>query len=139
MTKQQLEKAAAEMNLPAWDSVNELAESEITATGIDGEVTIYAFPDAIERRAEIKTAMESLEKEMKEINDQLLVAARAAEVTKVTLWAGMTFELRSGRSASKLVATKLLEQGVTIEQITAATEEGTPYQYVQVSKPKAGK
>ena len=134
MTSKQLEKAAAEMNLPAWDSVADLAEAQMETNN-----GTYYFPDAIERRDVLKTEIEQMTAELKEINDQLLVAARASEITKVTLWAGMTFEIRNGRSASKLQPTKLLEQGVTIEQIQAATEEGTPYQYVQVNKPKPPK
>ena len=131
MTSKQLEKAAAEMNLPAWDSVTDLAEAQITVNDV-----VYDFADIIDVRDSLKAEIDRQTAELKEINDQLLVVARAAGIQKVKLWGSMTFELRNGRSASKLVATKLLEQGVTIDQIQAATEEGAAYQYVQVNKPK---
>ena len=134
MTK--LERAAAEMNIKEWSDVNDLADAQITIHNRAGDEEGLDFPEAIEKRDGLKEGIDWMEKQLKEINDQLLVVARASEIQKVSLWGGMTFELRNGRSAAKIIATRLLEHGVSLETIQESTEEGTPYQYVQVNKPR---
>jgi hypothetical protein len=140
-SKSALEKAAEELALQSWDEVEALAESKVTITGAGSgvETVELDFADAISLREELKSRIDTDTLKLKEINDNLLVAALGAEVQKVKLWAGMTFEVRSGRSASKIVATRLLEQGVSLDQIQSATVEGSAYQYVQVNKPKPPK
>ncbi len=97
----------------------------------------YTFEEALQRRITLDAAIKEGQGELKALNDALLVEMRAADVQKVGLWDGMTFEVRTGASASKIDATKLLEAGVPVETIDGATIPGKQYQYVQVNKSKA--
>jgi hypothetical protein len=135
----QLEKAAEAAAVVAWDQVPELAGVMIHIEGEGLETVDYNFEATLHRRILLDQEKKRVEAELKEINEALLVEMLAADKKKVRLWDGMTFEVRSGRSPSKIEATMLLEMGVALETIQAATVEGREYQFVQVNKPKAAR
>lgn len=138
MTKQQLEKAQTELGVKGWEEVDALLEAEVVFTMGDKTLTL-PFNEAVSMKNELDRHKKQIESELKELGENLKLAMLGAEQQKVRLWDGMTFEVREGRSPSKLEPTKLLEQGVSIEQIQAATVDGTPYQYVLINRPKEKK
>ena len=135
MTK--LEKAVKQaVKVPEWYETG-LIEEEAELDGVTGnDGTPWTFDQLVMRKDALDQIKKHAESELRVVADALLLMMNAREQKKVGLWDGMTFEVREGRSASKLEPTILLEQGVALEVIQAATVEGTPYQYVQINRPK---
>lgn len=67
-------------------------------------------------------------------------AMLTASDVEAVLWRdGYVVKIGKGRSADTISATKLVEQGVSLDIIAAATVEGKPYTYAQIVAPKAPK
>lgn len=81
----------------------------------------------------------SAEDKLKEIGPEIEAMLTASEVDKVTYEDGWQVKIGRGRAADKIVATKLIELGVSVDVLAAATEEGKPYTFAQLVAPKKGK
>jgi hypothetical protein len=135
-SKSKLEKAAEKASMKSWMDVDfDLVGVEVA----DKEPEVYSFDAAVKRKAEIKKAKEELEAEEKALNEALLVTMLASGERKVALWDGLEFEVRRGRSPSKIDPTKLLAAGVPLDTIQESTVAGKEYQYVQITAPPKGK
>lgn len=80
-----------------------------------------------------------IEDRLKAIGPDIEAYLTAESVDKVLYEGGFQVKIGRGRGADKIEATKLVEQGVPIDVIAAATVEGKPYTFAQVVPPKAEK
>lgn len=120
----------------SWETVDTLHFGVEQAEIVPGEPRDYSFQELINIKDTAKLAREECERQEKAASDALLSFMLQAEVEKVALWDGWTFDKREGRGASKIDSTKLLEKGVPLATIQESTVEGKPYTYVQITKPK---
>jgi hypothetical protein len=135
--KNKLEAAAT----VKWEDVAELAEAKRevairTSVDADPEDAEMNLQDMVVRRTALDTIKKWAEEELKTMNEELLLLMNEADQDKVRLWDGMRLERRASTTASKIEPTKLLEVGVTLDQIQSATVQGRPYQYVMITKEK---
>lgn len=133
------QKAAEDANILAADSLEVLVEfvspEDHPIVGV-----AYTFAELVARKAKLDVELKRGEIEKKWIGDQLLLALAMAEQDRVRLdEQGTILKVGHGASASSISATKLLEQGVTVEQIQAATQPGTPYSFAQIVPVKEAK
>lgn len=108
--------------LPKWDAFKETLEE-------------FGFEDLCAERLELKQMKDTAEARMKEI-DAILAPAMVAAGVKSVEWNGMAVIQADGRSASRIVPEKLLENGVTASQIEASTVPGHTYTYIQIKSIK---
>lgn len=133
-----MSKPKLEENIVPFESVEGFKEfvSEPNP-GIEGNPTM-----TVAQLVENKRILDKVKKETEErlswVGGQLLLAMATSGVEKAKLEDGAILKVGYGRSASKIEPTLLLAQGVTVDQIQAATIEGTPYSYAQILKPKSG-
>jgi hypothetical protein len=143
--KEDWEKAAELAKIPMADDLDVLNEFESTeavpeefielvfgrSTVVNSAVATFSQLVEIKRIAD---SMEKIAKTAKDwAGDQLLLALAMSEHDRVRLdAAGTLLKVGNGRSASKIEPTKLLEQGVSVDQIKAATVEGKPYSFAQI-------
>lgn len=135
MAKSALQKLVEDVSIPVYDEVEELMVSTESIDLPDLGTLTFTFENLVKAKMETKAKIELLEKKDRAFSDALLSFMIRAEQTKVHLWDGKKFEVREGRSASKLDSTRLLEKGVPLETIQYATVDGKPYQYVQITNP----
>lgn len=107
--------------LPSWEKFEDLAE--------------FDFDAACAKRYELKKLISQAEAEIKQL-DETIGAALTAVGVKSVEWKGRQVTQADGRSASRIIPAKLLENGVTAEQIEASTEPGKPYTYIQIKDMK---
>ena len=135
MTKlEKLEKAAAETAVKDWFETG-LIEEEVMLN-LGGGEQVYSFDALAIIKDQLDIKKKEAERQLRVVADALLLMMNAREERKVALWDGMTFEVRTGKTASKLEPTKLLEHGVALEVIQASIVPGDEYQYVQINRPK---
>jgi hypothetical protein len=125
MTKAALEKAAADLAVKPYTEYPLLTDPEFKTMA--EEFNLLCIRIGVD------------ENRKKALSKDLEAYLTSAEAPKVELWAGLKLKIGNGRSASTISATKLLELGVPLETIQAATVEGTPYTYAQIERPKAQK
>jgi len=139
-------KMAEDLSIPMADTLPALQEFEavddipteiIEWLGNNAHSVVQTGPVTFEMLVAVKKAADELEKMGKIAKDwageQLLLALAMSEHEKVRLDAeGTVLKVGYGRSGSKIDATKLLAQGVTVEQIQNATVEGNPYSFAQI-------
>jgi hypothetical protein len=102
-----------------------------------GEVEVVTLPRVVRLvgdRYRLKTKIDQLTEELKEVNDQLEHEARKRDGKFETEEAVVS--LVTSHSASKIDKGKLLSLGVKASVIRKATVEGTEYSYVKVSEKK---
>lgn len=98
------------------------------------------FRNLVERKRAADAQKKAAEGELALIGPEIEALLTASEVDKVAYDEGWQVKIGRGRAADKLVATRLVELGVAIDVIAAATEEGRPYTFAQLvppPKPKA--
>lgn len=123
MTKAKLEKIAAEAAVRDYREYPLLTDPEFEALARE--------KDALD------TVKKVTEERLKAVNKDLEAYLTGAEAEKVNLWDGLKLKIGHGATASKISATRLLELGVALETILAATEGGTPYTFAQIERPKS--
>lgn len=127
-TKPKWQKEAEDAAIPMAADIPILQEFESVDDHWPGD-----FATLASRKRFLDVIIKTYEEEKKAIGEQLLLALAMAEVDRVKLDTdGTILKVGHGRSASKIEPTKLLEQGVTVEQIKAATVEGVPYDFAQI-------
>ncbi len=140
--KAKWQKEAEEAAIPAFEAVEGFREfiSDPDPFIEDGGQPItLTVEELVGKKRTLDMVKKETEERLQWVGGQLMIAMAAAEVEKVKLQDGATLKIGYGRSADKIEPTKLLEQGVTVEQIKAATVEGKPYSYAQILQPKKGK
>lgn len=99
---------------------------------------MLADPD-MKVKLELKRKLDAVKKyteaKLKELGQEIEIALIAEGVDGV-MWDGCVVKQGRGRAGDKIVATKLVEQGVSLDVIAAATEEGKPYTFAQIVVPK---
>jgi hypothetical protein len=142
--KEDWEKAAELAAIPLADTLDILKEFEAIEAPpaellawLDLQYGTNVSVSSFRELVEIKKHADQLEKMAKLAKDwagdQLLLALAMSEHDRVRLDAeGTLLKVGNGRSASKIEPTKLLEQGVSVDQIKAATVEGKPYSFCQI-------
>lgn len=130
--KQALDKAQVEV-LPKLADVDELAEFQ-WELGANQTITSMGL---VEKWAELKAREKQVEEDIKFYKPLLMAIVEMSGHEKLDVGKGRTLKIGRGSTPATINPTKLLEQGVTVEQIQAATEEGTPYTYPQIVMPKA--
>ena len=120
---------------PEWDSIAELKKwkEKLTIKGKDETLTfdkmVAKYKDL---DAEIKFREKAKETIKESIQAALLVAQAENDQLDNVLCEGYSVSLVTRQGSKKIVPEKLLEQGVSIQQITAATEIGPSSQYVSI-------
>lgn len=97
------------------------------------------FNELVTEKATLDIQKKVAEERLKEIGPEIEAMLMGAGVDAVGWGEGFTVKIGRGRAADKIVPTRLLEAGVTVEQIAAATEEGKPYTFAQIVTPKVKK
>jgi len=126
--------AARDANTPAADTIEFLRDFESLERNPNSDQTM-TFTQLVEKKQELDAMEKLVEREKKWVGDQLLLALGCSGEERVKVLDGnYVLKVGNGRSASKIEPTKLLEQGVTVEQIQQATTEGKPYSFAQIIK-----
>lgn len=107
--------------IPAIDKFEMLADPEMM--------------DKIQLKRDLDVAKAWIEKRLKEIGPEIETALMAEDVDGV-MWDGCLVKIGKGRTGDKVSTTRLVELGVAIDIIAAATEEGKPYTFAQIVRPK---
>lgn len=97
------------------------------------------FKDLLTRKIALDLQKKKVEAELKDIGPEIEAMMAACETTKVAAWDGWEICRRNGSSPSTIQATKLLELGVGLDVIEAATKEGSPYTFIMAVNPAADK
>lgn len=122
---------AEKANIPMAADISTLQEFESVDETYPG-----TFLELVERKKYLDITIKEYKEENKAISDQLLMALAMTELDKVKLdMDGTILKIGNGRSPSRIIPTKLLEQGVTVDQIKAATVDGSPYSFAQIMLP----
>ena len=134
MATKDWKKQAADANVPEADKIEVLRDFEaLEANPVTGEEMTFA--QLVSRKHEIDKLEKDIASEKKWIGEQLLFALGMAEQERVKVLGGhWVLKVGYGRTASKIEPTKLVELGVSVEDIQAATKEGTPYSFAQIIK-----
>jgi len=130
------EEIAANRPAPEWDSVPELSPrkwKEPVALK-DGEKRLN-FGEMAELSLKLKGEIEYREKVRKQIQLHLEAAMLIADLKEV-MYEGHPVQYITRQGSRKLSDKKLMENGVTPDQIAASYEIGDPVSFVQIGKPK---
>ncbi len=101
------------------------------------EMTAEAeWQDAVARYEVLKRIVKYAEGEIDKMKGDIELPLIAEGVDAVLMPQGWVVKRGSGRTASKISATRLVELGVSVDLIAEATEEGREYTYAQVVVPK---
>lgn len=126
MTIAELKKKAAADAIPGFNDFDLLSENDDFIALVDAQIAYKRAEKAVADGAKDAKARN------KDIEDYLT----SAGATKVQLWDGLVAQIGKGRGASRIDPAKLLELGVPMDTILAATVEGEEYTYSQIVFPK---
>lgn len=96
------------------------------------------FERLVDEKIDLDRQKKIIEDRLKQIGPELEATLMAEGVERVAYRDGITVKIGKGRAPSKIVAAKLLEQGVAADIIAAATVDGAEYTFAQVVIPKDG-
>lgn len=97
------------------------------------------FKVMCDRKILLDAQKKATEEELKALSSDIESLLTAEGVEKVLYRDGYQVKIGRGKSPDKLSATRLVEQGVSLDVIANATEEGKPYTFAQIVAPKAAK
>lgn len=135
MGKTELEKMAAQASMPQDTQIKALMKF-VAIREVDGELQEWGYKELLDAKIHLDEATKTMEEQKKWVSDQLKSALELVGKEAVKIRDGMVLKIGRGATASKIEPTKLLEQGVTVEQIQAATVPGKPYTFAQIERPK---
>lgn len=93
------------------------------------------FAEMVERKIAADKVKKEAEAELELVKGEIEAYMAAVDQTKVG-FGRLVVERRSGTTASAISATKLLEQGVSVDQIAEATTPGRQYTFIQITDPQ---
>jgi len=148
MTTSERVKLAKEIEMQAaskpaeWDSVPELVEYRYIPTDEEGEGRKkspkgkkgddgFTFDDLMARFEKLDFEIKSRENERREIKEALQEAVMISGREKIAC-RGYRLAMITKAGSKKIVAEKLLNQGVSAQVIVAATEVGKPTSYLDI-------
>jgi hypothetical protein len=99
------------------------------------ELKQMKFAELLEARTRIKDEIEFRKAKLDKLDEEIQVAMMVAGTEKVN-WEDRPVQIVHSRSGSKIVAEKLLMNGVSADVIAESTEPGKEYSYLLVGKAK---
>lgn len=132
-------KLAAEIQAaaptPEWDSIDTLKKWRERIKQKDGKERAMTFGEMVALDLDLKAEQEHRQRVRDEIKVALEAAMLLADVDKVVC-EGYPVNYVTRKGSRKIVAEKLLENGVPASVIAASTEIGPESHYVQIGKKK---
>jgi uroporphyrinogen-III synthase len=93
------------------------------------------FGELCEKRQRLADEIKFREEKKKELDEEITAALAVAGVEKCA-WEGRNVQIVHKAGSRRIVAEKLLENGVPADVIADSTVEGNPSSYLLIGKPK---
>jgi hypothetical protein len=120
---------------PEWDSVPELKKFRTQIELKGGEKKTLKFDDLVVLHKSLKAEVEFREIRLREIKEALETAMLLADEKQVVC-EGYPVNYITKKGSRKIVAEKLLANGVSADIVAKSTEIGPDSCYVMIGKPK---
>jgi len=120
---------------PEWDSIGELKKFRTQIEIKGGEKKTVKFDDLVVLYKTLKAEVEFRENRLKDIREALETAMLLADEKQVVC-EGYPVNYITKKGSRRIVAEKLLANGVSADTIAKSTEISADSSYVMVGKPK---